>query len=227
MLFLRLNGGQPMVPSHPLITTPFGELTTFCIAGALDSRQHLPTKQTVLPGGAAWRTWSTDTAVAELLIGPIAPALPGTMSVDGCTAAAWRVQARGNLADPAITSHWVTVPAGADGGPNPGEWLDAQTWDIGDAMVSLGTEDGEHMSHRARMGEHMPHRLAPLLGYETIDYLPEGIRVPFPPLEPGEMVQVHFIVAWTLQGAPDRVDTWFAVEQSPSEVLRNLGVRPS
>jgi hypothetical protein len=224
MLFLGLRHGRSVEPSHPFIATPFGEMTTFCTAGALDTRHCPPSEQTHFPGGAVWRAWRTDDALAELFTGPLAPTLPEAMAVDGCSAAIWRLQASAPLAFPAITCQWATVPADADGGPSSGQWLDAQTWDIGAAMVSLGTEDGEHMAIRAHQGVMMPKRLEPLLHVGTVDYLPGGLCVPFHPLQAGELVQVQFIIAWTLQGAPDRVDTWFAVEQDPREVLRKLGI---
>jgi hypothetical protein len=100
--------------------------------------------------------------------------------------------------------------------------LDAQTWEIGDVKLSLGTEDGEYLAARAHRGELVPPRLAPELDASTVQYLADGLRVPFSSLQAGEIVQVHFILAWATDDDPYRVDTWFAVDQHPAEILRQL-----
>lgn len=222
MLFQGLPAGQPTAPTPPRLATPFGEIFTCATAATLDTTHTAPQQQMLLPGGTEWRCWSTDAAVAEVLIGPYRPVLPPHMDVQGSVAAVWRVQARQPLLNPALQCRWPAPPANADGGPDSGEGLDAQTWSISDAALSMGTEDGEFLARRAHQENLVPARLGPELHVGTVRYIDQGLQVPFSSLEPSELVQVHFVVAWADYDDPYRVDTWYAVDQSPAEILRQL-----
>lgn len=223
MLFRVQLDGEAVRPTPPQIAAPPGELVTSVEAGALDTRRSLPDQQAVLPGGVEWRRWSTDAVVAELLLGPIAPVLPPDMAVQGCAAATWRVQAHGHVSGLALSCCWSCLPPGADGGPDAGEGLDALTWWVDGVVLSVGTEDGEYLARTARRGLSMPVRLMPECHIATVHYQDNGLVVPFAALEAAEVVQVHFIVAWAALEDPKRCDTWFAVDQSPEEILRQLG----
>lgn len=222
MLFDGVEVGRTTLATAPSFVTPFGELVTCAVAGELDTRRSVPAEQRLLPSGAEWRRWCTDSVVAEVLIGPYFPVLPPEMDVAGCQAAVWRVQANRHVVEPALSCQWHILPAGAQGGPNAGESLDAQNWDIGKVTLSLGTEDGEYLAARAKQGLHVPGRLAPELHAGTVQYIDHGLRVPFSSLQPDEIVQVHFIVAWASHDQANRADTWFAVDQLPSALLRQL-----
>lgn len=73
----------------------------------------------------------------------------------------------------------------------------------------------------------MPTRLLPELTAALVQYPDTGLRVEFSSLQIGELVQVHFVVAWASHGDPDRVDTWFAVDQTASEILAQWRVDKS
>lgn len=136
--------------------------------------------------------------------------------------AVWRVQAITHLVGPTFACHWLQLPPDADGGFDSGEGLEAQTWDIGSARLSLGTEDWEYLEARAYKRQFMPSRLADELDISTVRYVDDGLQIPFPPLHPGELVQVHFVVAWTEVEDPFQCDTWYAVDQDPAQILRQL-----
>lgn len=227
MLFHLVEAVRPTLSTEPRIATPYGFMVTSVIAGSLDSARSVADEQTVLSSGPEWRRWRTDSAVAEVLIGPYSPQLPAGMSILGCQAVVWRVQATNHVTGPAFSCQWIQLPSGAEGGPDSGEGLDAQTWSIGKAKLSLGTEDGEYLAARAKKGNDLPERLSPELDVSTAEYMADGLRVPFSSLQPGELVQVHFIIAWTAPGAVDQSDTWYAVDQSPAPILRQLGVNGS
>lgn len=225
MLFRGLEVGRPISPTQPYMETPVGAVVTSAEAGTSDTRHRLPVEHRVLPGGREWRRWSTDSATAELLVGPYSPLLPPEMMVHGCAVAVWRVRAHQGGIRPAFSCQWKVLPSGAEGGPNSGEGLDAQRWRIDRATLSMGTEDGEWLAARAKRGYLIPARLAPECDHSTVQYLDDGLQVRFPSLQANELVQAHFIVAWATLDDPYRSDTWFAVDQSPSEILTQLGVR--
>lgn len=225
MLFQGSEVGHATAPSEPRIRTPFGEMASYAVMASLDTLSTLPDEQRVLSSGAEWRSWSTGSARAELLVAPYSPHLPEGRVVLGCQAILWRLRALTHVTRPTFACQWGDLPADADGGPDSGEGLDALTWQLNSARLSLGTEDGEYLRARATKGSLMPARLATELNASTVHYLADGLSVPLPSLQPSELVQLHFIVAWTSPGGPDLADTWFAVDQPASTVLTQLAIR--
>ncbi|HWI64335.1 MAG TPA: hypothetical protein VNT75_21045 [Symbiobacteriaceae bacterium] len=201
------------------VSTPFGEIVTGFSTGV-----SAPVAQRTVCSEVEWQQWRTDSVTAEVFVGPFAPRLPEAKRVAGCLAVLWRVRAVTPVTGISFSCQWRSLPAGADGGPDAGEGLDALTWSIGRATFSLGTEDGEFLAARALKEDGMPRRLAPELNVATVGYLPGGLRVPFSSLAPGELLQVQFLIAWTAPDAVDTADTWFAVDQRHSEVVRQLTV---
>ncbi len=51
----------------------------------------------------------------------------------------------------------------------------------------------------------------------------KGIPIPLPEIGTGETCQVHFIVAWAPRVRADDVDTWYAVDREPAEILAGAG----
>lgn len=159
---------------------------------------------------------------AQLLVGPLDPQSPPHMKIQGCSAAIWRIRARSALRELAFECSWQQPPVDTDGGPNPGEGLDAVTWRTPVAAVSLGTEDGEFLRHRALRADFMPPVLAAQLHFSTVEYSPNGLRVSLRDVPADSIVQIHFVLAWSDSDTDASPSTWFAVDQRPEEILRQL-----
>ena len=220
-----VSAGTTVPPERPTLTTPAGPLTTWFAVDGWTTDDGLPDACRRLATGTLQAIYRTDRLQGEVLIGPIIPALPPGMAVGGCVAAIWRVRALQQLHNVRFECSWCCIPAEADGGPAPGEGLDAQTWTIGNLALSVGTQDGELLASLATRGDGVPPRLVDEFSLGTIEYSPAGLVVPFSGLHPTEWLQVHFIVAWQ-QGTPRaETATWFAVEQ-PSATLLDQMIPP-
>jgi hypothetical protein len=203
------------------VASPFGVFRTRSVAdGAVVNIEQGTARR--LASEAVLNTFRNSRLEAQLLFGAVNPQLPRGMAVQGCRAAVWRVRAVVSLRQLVFESWWQEPALDADGGPDTGEGLDALTWLTPAGAVSLGTEDGEFLKYRALAGEAMPHSLVPQLDVSTIEYLPHGLRVPLQEVPAGSVVQVQFVVAWADSYTNESPSTWFAVEQRPTDLVRQL-----
>ncbi len=214
--------GVSVDPRIPLLETPFGRFETYFEGGGRSTGDDLPDESLRISGGVSLHRFDRGAWVAELLIGPVKPSLPPGMAVSGCLAAIWRVRAVERTAGCRFVCDRPDPTPEADGSPETGEGLDALTWRTPGHTLSLGTEDGEFLSARAEKNDLVPARLSGELSISTVEYSGSGLIVPFSGLEPSEVLQVQFIVAWEHESAEGSYASWFAVEQSPSYLLRQL-----
>ena len=91
-----------------------------------------------------------------------------------------------------------------DGDANSGECLDAQSWNFGNALLMVGTEDGESLKRR------MPWLTVTRNTY-PIEYLPNGFRMTISYIKPNQPVDFHFVLAYNrLESEND--SEWFAAD---------------
>ncbi len=130
------------------------------------------------------------------------PVLPSGMAVD--LVAAYRIALK--LSEPVHSfSFDITIPAcQAPGDTNSGEGLDAQSWDLDEARLMLGTEDGDALRRR------MPWLPSDEQSY-PIDYLSNGFRISIPYIAPNNNVGFHFVLAYNQVDRGDDSE-WFAVD---------------
>jgi hypothetical protein len=164
---------------------------------------------------------------AELVVGPLEPHLPPGMKVDFCVAAIWRIGAKVHLANLRFWCERIQSEGEEDGGPSSGEGLDAIDWQVGDLVLSVGTEDGEYLGRRAAHADGMPSRLVGELHYGTVEYEPNSLTVPLSGADKLEVIEIQFIVAWAPGLASGEfVSTWFAVDQWHKFVRDRIGDTP-
>jgi hypothetical protein len=100
-----------------------------------------------------------------------------------------------------------------DGGPESGEWLEAQTWKSDSYILSLGTDDGVCLNSRADKNI-IPRRFVTSSpdGLQWVSYTRNGLALEIPSLLSGETLEVRFSASWKNAPAASDLSTWFAVD---------------
>lgn len=203
------------------IGTPLG---TVCLDVHVNTESISDKSNTtnLLSNGRKIISWYADQFQAELLICKPTIDLPLHLKIDDCWAAVWRLKALHDI-DSSISflCSWKEPFAWTEAGPNSGEHLDAQTFSGNGKNITIGTEDGAMLSARASFNNGVPRRLEKELDdLGLVEYFGEGISVPIPNLLTDEMIQVHFLVAWS----SDELATWFAVDQKSDQILSSVDI---
>ena len=147
----------------------------------------------------------------------ITPALPEGMVVD--LVAVYRIELALHAPIHNFAFDFTFIQSKAKGDPNSGEYLEAQSWPIGNGLLMFGTEDGEML--QARMpwlkiqGDDYP-----------VEYLTNGFRVVIPYIPPEAKVGFHFVLAFNHKD-DGCCSEWFAVDipharLADSPVLKHL-----
>ena len=158
--------------------------------------------------------WSSPAARAELMLCKV----PYELDVTECRAAIWRIRAERQTLTNYVLTCGIELAGEYDGGPNSGEYLDAQTWSDGITSLSIGTLDSDAIDSFRRKGEMIPDRWAKSELRSITDYVSSGFVLKPPALQPGEIALFQFIVAWAPEPEGD-FETWCAVYQSPAYIL--------
>ena len=169
--------------------------------------------------------WDTQFLRAELLLAPLVADVPAQLNVSGGQTAVWRIRALVALRSLTFEARWRDGDAPSDGGPSSGQGLVALTWEHEQLELSLGAPDAEALAWHERAGTRMPtawHSLVAANDPSAIvieEYLHDGMRVELPQLEPGEVAQFHFAVAWA-DRANQSAASWFAVDVPPARLAQ-------
>jgi len=104
------------------------------------------------------------------------------------------------------------------GPPNPqsGERLEAQSWEQGDNLVMIGTEDFEALVDR------LPNHGLTESDY-PVRYSSDGIEIMLPQVPAHQRTTLHFVVAVNCLPEPKGCSAWFAVDLPHQQVLGFLG----
>jgi hypothetical protein len=119
--------------------------------------------------------------------------------------------------------------------PDSGEHLDAIWIENKTDFLSIGTEDGEILNHRATRNDFMPERYAKDLGYQSEDfsftkYSETGFETKVPPLMPDEKVYFHYLAATNPRKKSkeypdeDDISTNLAVDFLKHTLIEKLGL---
>ena len=168
--------------------------------------------------------WNTPAMVAELILGKLPPRSDSEYEkkLMGYHAALWRIRAeKQRLADYLLTCRFEAA-SHLEGGPCSGESLDAQEWSDGKINLTIGTQDGRAVF---RCPGQVPARWLPAdSGFKEIshvEYASDGFVLRPPDLEPGEVAQFQFVVAWASEA--DRSKAWSCVCRKSEWILSVLG----
>jgi hypothetical protein len=222
-----------------LVPTPLGPIENTMSCNGVSLR---PITGLALPRGGRVSIWESPELRVELLETRYEPSLPDGMAIDDARILLWRIAVRAPVDVIRIEAGMRDTGSVELSGPASGEGLNALEFYSPGCTVHLGTEDEEWLAARASKAEHFPARWNnwdPELWW-TPGAAPEhpwfeqsdsAIAVNLPALVPGDFCQVHFSIAWHSHPpepvAHERsVDSWFAVDASPREVLAAVGVKP-
>jgi hypothetical protein len=130
------------------------------------------------------------------------PPIPEGMSVDSVDA--YVVTSTSPLAIHNFSFDLIFHNGESKGGRESGEHLDAQSWQIGDGLLMIGTEDGDVLQNRmpwiSTDGNEYP-----------IEYLSNGFRLSFSYIPPNARVEFHFVLAYNRIECENQSE-WFAVD---------------
>ena len=209
--------------SEPLrIANPLGSIE-FCFAVGRSNMTQSNATSCRLPNGNFAVSWEFPTCRAEGVCGRISPRIPAQFAVEDCWARLWRVDARISIQELTGTAKWLPGYSWEESGPESGQLLDAIAFENHSWKLLIGTEGDEALAIRAGHSDWMPKRHLEMLNGSFVpgQYQKDGLTVRSPGLRPGERSQVQFVVAWERQ-APECCAAWYAVEQSPDLILKEL-----
>ncbi len=90
----------------------------------------------------------------------------------------------------------------------------------------MHSRSAPRMANSSRPGHRgddlVPTRLRNELSLSTVKYGEDGLIVHFSSLEPSEILQIQFVVAWAGEHTDESPATWFAVDQAPTWLLQQL-----
>lgn len=141
----------------------------------------------------------------------VVPQLPDGMAVDLVSAFLIDVPTAFPVYDLTFDCRLAAIEQ--EGDANSGQYLDAQSWPIGDGLLMIGTEDGEAL--QARM---------PWLNFNEDDYpiryLPDGLRLELAMVPAKKRLDFHFVLAYN--HVDRQCDSeWFAVDIAHTTILNS------
>ncbi len=161
--------------------------------------------------------WKLPEAEVELLL--FRPAIPPNLQgrINDTWAGIWRLRALHSIDACYFSCNWQQGYSWTHGGPDSGEGLDAQTYDDGKTVVTIGTEDSQYIGNRAENKDWVPIQLKPTDPYNFADYVADGLRISCHGLETDDRCQFQYIIAWAHES--DDVGHWLAVDREYKELL--------
>ncbi|WP_425446658.1 hypothetical protein [Dethiothermospora halolimnae] len=145
--------------------------------------------------------------------------------VDGRYSIKWRIKAYDEIKNLKFETKINEKNRWKDAYSDSGEWMAAKTWDNGERMITIATEDEDSLEGRARNDNWIPIRLKdifiePKNGYiivYTPEYTDDGMIVEFPNLLKDEKVLVEFGVSWYQYKNDNEfefIKTWYGADPS-------------
>ncbi len=159
---------------------------------------------------ASWSCDNIDSCPFQLVQSALTPMLAPGMSVDFAVALIGTLSSLQPIHQFKFLLQFATaVPKGS---PESGEGLDAQSFDIAQSRVMIGTEDGEAIASRLKWFQLTDSNY-------PIGYLANGFELAFDSIPPRTVLDFHFIIAYNAI-ARDDASEWYAVGVPHPSLLR-------
>lgn len=203
-----------------LLESPLGQVRFNCSFLGKSLCIIKPQSTILINSKAILSSWSFKECHIEFLYLDFPPKLPSNMHVDKCVGGVWRIKTMSNEIAFKLDSH---LESSLKGSPESGEYLLAQSFEDSSIRLTIGTEDNEALIARSIVKDWLPSFYKDVLKPSNVCYEKQGLRIVLPESDSGDLIQVHFIVAWTSKGN-DPLSTWYAVDQSPEYILNFLNL---
>lgn len=218
-LFILNRKALPTCNINPLmVETPLGRMRFNCSFNAKSLSNVRPQTTFLLNHNSILSSWTFEECDIEFLCLNFSPKLPLGMHVDNCFAGVWKIKTLGKRTSIKLSGCLETQVK-----PNPesGECLLAQSFEDSAIKLTIGTEDEEALVARASEKNWLPLHFKDSLKPDNVRYENQGLEIVLPESGRNDLIQVHFIVAWTSK-IFDTISTWYAVDQSPEYFLSFL-----
>lgn len=154
----------------------------------------------------------------SIVAAPFQPKMPHGMSVLACYGVVLQVNVPKPLVD--LRFHSFLEPTSvASSGASTGEGLEALEWTGQNTVMLIGTEDREYLERR------LPHGI--VLPDDPFTYSPESLAIHIAKIPSGQLLSLHFVVAWNELPETVAPSCWFAVDQPHNSVLSVAGANPA
>ena len=139
--------------------------------------------------------------------------LPAHMKISECRIMTWKITAKEDCSNLIAVCEFKPNTE-VEGSPDSGQWLEAQTWESENYVLSVGTDDCEFLNFRADQNI-IPKRFFTnhINGLGWIECTDTGLKIKVPDLLKGETIELRFSIAWKgRESDNDIISTWNAVE---------------
>lgn len=205
--------------TNPLVVeTPLGCMRFNCSFNSKSLSNVGPQATFSLNSNTILSSWTFEECDVEFLRLNFFPKLPPGMHVEGCLALIWKIKTLGNRIAFKLTG---CLESQAKSYPESGECLFAQSFEDPTVKLTIGTEDEEALIARASKKNWLPLYFKDSLKADNVRYGNQGLEIVLPESKCNDLIQVHFIVAWTSK-IFDPISTWYALDQSPEYILNSL-----
>jgi hypothetical protein len=208
---------------YPQLSTPLGTLgVVFDVRPVADDLKLGADVRKHNSKDSAIYEWLSPVCILEAMLVAFSP--DGSMSSSelSCQALVVRVKALNSRINIRFTLNWLPGHRWIEGFPESGEGLEARTWVNEQWKVTIGTEDREYLTARAKTGMWMSQKFAAAIEATTEEIVQmtlDSISINLPEISDGQCCQVHFVIA-SNQRIEEDISTWLAVDQQPSQLLK-------
>lgn len=202
---------------NPLMAeTPLGRIRFNCSFNEKSLSNFTPQATFLLDRNSTFLfSWKFEECIIEFLCLNFSPKLPSSMHVDSCFARMWRIK----TLDKQIAFNFSgSLESQIKPYNESGECLLAQSFEDSAIKLTIGTEDEDSLMARASKKDWLPLHFKDSLKLDNVRYEKQGLGIFLPESGLNDLIQVHFIVAWTSK-IFDPISTWYAVDQSPKYIL--------
>ena len=154
----------------------------------------------------------------SIVAAPFQPKIPHGMSVLACYGVVLQV----NVPKPVVDLRFQAVlepTSEANSGASTGEGLEALEWTGQNTVMLIGTEDREYLERR------LPHGI--VLPDNPFTYSPASLSIHIAKIPSGQLLSLHYVVAWNELPETVAPSCWFAVDQPHNSVLSVAGANPA
>lgn len=146
----------------------------------------------------------------SIVAAPFKPKVPHGMSVLDCYGVVLQVKVPQPVVD--LRFHAFLDPNFVAGsGASTGEGLEALEWTGQNTVMLIGTEDREYLEKR------LPHGI--VLPCDPFSYSAESLSIHVAKIPSGQLLSLHFVLAWNELPETVSPSCWFAVDQPHNSVL--------